>query len=85
MEAMAPEIRKELGSAGTHPWPEYSARTANYVFSYNGDKALKEKERWISNWHNVEKGIGVEKPAAMSRQTLAPERKSAPKSSGMEM
>jgi hypothetical protein len=51
---------KEAGDIGTHPWPEYSARTANYVFSYNGDKVLKDRERWISNWNNIEKGITFE-------------------------
>jgi hypothetical protein len=86
MEAVAPEIRKELGSAGTHPWPEYSARTANYVFSYNGDKAMKDKERWFSDWKKVEQGIFVEKAAPRQwKPRQIPERKDTSKSSGMEM
>jgi hypothetical protein len=83
MEILAPEIRKELGSAGTHPWAEYSSRTANYVFSYSGDKALKDKERWFSNWKNVERAAAVEKFAAKPPQT--PNRKDTSKSSGVEM
>jgi hypothetical protein len=85
MEVMAPEIRKELGSAGTHPWPEYSARTANYVFGYSGDKALKDKERWISNWKKVEKAATVDKSTERPWQSQPLPGKYTSKSGGMEM
>jgi hypothetical protein len=58
LKVMAPEIRKEFGSAGTHQWNEYSERTANYVFSYAGDKAMKDKARWFKNWEKIEKNVG---------------------------
>jgi hypothetical protein len=43
-----------LGSTGTHPWKEYAERTVNYVFSYAGDKSLKERNQYINNWKKLE-------------------------------
>lgn len=85
IEAVAPEIRKELGSTGTHPWPEYSARTADYVFGYGGDKALKDRERRIPGWNEAEKGAAAGKSASGPQQTRPLEGRAAPKPGGMEI
>jgi hypothetical protein len=85
MEVMAPEIRKELGSAGTHPWNEYSARTANYVFSARGDKELRDKEPRFEKWKTIEKGGENASERTLTKQPQTPERKEPSRGSGISM
>jgi hypothetical protein len=75
IEVMAPEIRKSLGSLGTHPWEEYSKRTVDYLFSYRGDTVLKGKQRWFQDWTNIERGANNVKGGAGNKQQRPPEQK----------
>jgi hypothetical protein len=71
IEAMAPEIRKDLGSKGAHPWPEYAERTAKYTFSARGDIEVSKRAQYIKNWQSVERNAARAAGKEQSRNNFA--------------
>ncbi len=54
VEAMAPKVREQIGSTGTHIWADYAKRTTDYAFGFSGDLALKKRQQFAEHWKTLE-------------------------------